>query len=121
MADVKDRILSVEDQPAFSLMVEAVLQDMGLREICSVSTLGDALRQLSQNVFSLVILDLQLGEENGLIVAEQCAQRDIPVVFSTGFGKEFVPVTYGSERVLRKPYSADELKSAVARVLHDLR
>jgi CheY-like chemotaxis protein len=115
-ADILDHILVAEDNSIISMHLCAMLEDLGARTISPVETVGDALAQLRSNAISLAIIDLQLGAENGLVVADHCQETGTPVIVATGFADEMRPAMSSSEILLRKPYTIADLENAIARL-----
>ena len=110
---VPAHVLVVEDNSLIATQLAMMLEDMGVDDVRLASTVGEAVAALKAHNFDLAILDLQLGDENGLAVAEHCTAADIPVIFSTGFGAELLPVIGASEQLLKKPYSMQDLERAI--------
>lgn len=77
----------------------------------TAATVAEALALIEAEPFDLAILDLQLGDEDCLPVADRLAALNVPIVFATGFGDELAaggPVRSG--RILKKPYGFAELE-----------
>ncbi|MGO4387984.1 HWE histidine kinase domain-containing protein [Microvirga sp. 2YAF29] len=111
-------LLLVEDQLLIALDVEAMLGERGIGDVTTSGTVSDALRKLSESTPSAAILDVNLGSETSIPVAEELARRNIPFVFATGYGeKGMVPASLANVPVVRKPYDADSLAEAVIQVI----
>jgi len=93
-----------------------MLEEIGVAIITYAASVRDALTSIKEKRPDVVILDLQLGTESGLIVADRCAEDKIPVIFSTGFGDVILPVTGSSEQLLEKPYSIRDLARAISQL-----
>jgi DNA-binding NtrC family response regulator len=85
-------------------------------------TLGDALAQLRQNSFSLVLTDVNLPDGDGLdlleVIAKECPQTVAIVI--TGYGtidSAVKAIKRGAYDYLTKPIVDDELRLAVDRAL----
>ncbi len=111
-----DHVLVVEDNGLIAMQVAMMLEEIGIPNVQTVGSVAEALAALGENRFDCVLLDLQLGNENGLIVADYCAEKCIPIIFTTGFGDMLLPVTFASEQLLAKPYSMQDLRRAIARL-----
>lgn len=109
------RVLVVEDDALIALAMTDMLYSLGARDVTLVDNVGEALTALKAKPFDLVALDIKLGEENGLVVAQQCAIDGTPVIYATGFGDVFVPATTSSEQLLPKPYNIGSLSRAISR------
>ena len=68
--------------------------------------------------YDIAVLDVNLGTGSSLDVAEELIKRDVPFVFATGYGDSvMIPERMKSIPVVRKPYSAEALKSALILVV----
>ena len=114
---VPEHVLVVEDNPLLSAHLAAMLQDIGVEMVREVATVAEASAAVREKIFDLVILDLQLGNDNGLVIAEQCAAERVPVILSTGYGDVLLPVTYSTEQLLRKPYSMKDLERSISHLV----
>jgi DNA-binding NtrC family response regulator len=108
------RILIVEDNTLIAMNLGDMLQLFGAEEIQIVSTVADALSELESREFDLAIIDIQLGEESGFVVAKCCAHIGVPVIISTGFGEVFKSAASSTERFLNKPYTVADLQQILS-------
>jgi hypothetical protein len=46
-------------------------------------------------------------------VADLLAERDIPFIFASGYGRSALPASYKERPLLAKPYAAFELRAAL--------
>jgi DNA-binding NtrC family response regulator len=101
------KILFVDDDEHWRLVVETSLNDAGYR-VKTASGAGDAILQLDQARPDLIILDLDLGGENGLMLMKFVRQHlpDVPVLLYTGMehDNQFVQrmLQQGAHQYLRK-------------------
>jgi light-regulated signal transduction histidine kinase (bacteriophytochrome)/CheY-like chemotaxis protein len=111
-------LLLVEDQLLIALDVEAMLNERGIIDVTTSGTVSDALSKLSALTPNAAILDVNLGTETSIPVAEELVKRKIPFVFATGYGeKGIVPASLANVPVVRKPYDADSLAEAIIQVV----
>ena len=79
-------ILVVDDRPAKLLAMEALLAELGENVVC-VSSGHDALRQLLELEFAVVLLDVNMPEMDGFETAALIRQRPrcehVPIIFMT--------------------------------------
>lgn len=108
------RILVVEDNTLIALNLGDMLELCGAEEVQIVSTVAGALGELSAREFDLAIIDIQLGEESGFVVAKCCADIGVPVIISTGFGDVFKSAASSTERLLNKPYTMADLQKILS-------
>jgi DNA-binding response OmpR family regulator len=113
------RILLVEDQPEFQMLVRQILRD-GEHEIFMASTIGEAVKLLSKNTYDLILLDITLPDRNGLDYYAELQSsettKDIPVIFLTGSDSPVNKITafnLGAEDYVTKPFHFQEFKARV--------
>jgi CheY-like chemotaxis protein len=118
-ADLADiSLLLVEDQLLIALDVEAMLNECGISDVTTSGSVLDALRRLSSSTPDGAILDVNLGSETSIPIAEELARRKIPFVFATGYGeKGMVPASFAHVPIVRKPYDAQSLTEAILQVV----
>jgi CheY-like chemotaxis protein len=104
------RILVVEDEAAISLLLEDMLLDFGCEVVGPAARLSAALDAVSREQVDLAILDVNVAGEPIYPVAEALAQREIPFVFSTGYGSAGIRDTFRDRPVLQKPFAQHDLK-----------
>ena len=109
-------VLLVDDSALVAMTVSMMLEDLGISNIVMARSVGEAMSAIDNHSFDLALLDLQLGDENGLVVADHCTAKNIPIIFSTGYGDVLLPVTFSSEQMLTKPYTVADLERAIARL-----
>ena len=59
------------------------------------------------------MLDVNLGTETSLSVAEELVRRNIPFVFATGYGDNIMVPQSFSAPTIRKPYDEQTLSRAL--------
>jgi two-component system, OmpR family, response regulator len=114
-------ILVVEDDHLMREMVIDHFRENGL-QATGAATQQQAHRHLSASGLSLVVLDLKLGEADGLdLLREIRARSDVPVIITTGHrGHEIdriVGLELGADDYIVKPFSVRELLARVRAVL----
>ncbi len=114
------RILVLDDEPAICDIVARCLQPGGY-DVQSVQTGEDFRRLLAQEVFDLVILDLNLRGEDGLTLLHEIdRERSIPTIILTGRGEpvdRVVGLEMGADDYVPKPFEPRELLARVRSVL----
>jgi two-component system, OmpR family, response regulator len=114
-------ILVVDDDATMRHMIGSYLEQQGM-SVTSASRLRDAARQLAAREPALVILDLRLGQEDGLDLLRQTRSRsDVPVIIVTGNRVEeidrVVGLELGADDYITKPFGLRELLARVRAVL----
>ena len=102
-------------------MIGSYLEQQGM-SVTSASRLPDAARQLAAREPALVILDLRLGQEDGLdLLRETRSRSDVPVIIVTGNRVEeidrVVGLELGADDYITKPFGLRELLARVRAVL----
>jgi len=115
------KVLFVDDDKNWRLIVETFLRDSGY-DVVSVCDAGEALLRIDSIKPALILLDLDLGGENGLMLMKFVKQThpDLPVILYTGLEHEdqFVQrmLQQGASQYLRKGGMA-QLLAAVRNAL----
>lgn len=112
------RILVVDDDPAMQRMITDYLTDHGL-QATAVSNRQGLMRAFSAREPDLVILDLHLGEDDGLDLLRELRTRSVvPVILITGNRREEIDqvLELGADDNL-KPFGLRELLARVRAVL----
>ena len=120
LADV-GHIVVVDDDPALRRLVTGYLEDQNV-PATSVSSRSELNRQLEGTHPSLIILDLRLGQDDGLdLLREIRSHSDVPVIIATGHRPDeidrIVGLELGADDYIIKPFSLRELLARVRAVL----
>jgi DNA-binding response OmpR family regulator len=110
------RILVVEDEALVAMLVEDALMDAGFTVLGPARTVSQALELLKADPPDAAVLDLNLGGENSLSVADALAARGIPFLVATGYGAAGLPAHLKHIPVLPKPYDPADLTGAIDRL-----
>jgi two-component system, OmpR family, response regulator len=117
---VGPHILVVEDDPELRDFIAHYLGDFDMRVSCVGD--GKAMRQaLAQSVIDLVLLDLKLPNEDGLMLARELrATSSVPIIMVTsrnGEADRVLGLELGADDYLIKPFSARELVARIRTIL----
>ncbi|MEJ0092032.1 MAG: response regulator [Methylocella sp.] len=115
------RILLVEDDLLMRHMVADYLEEHQMR-VASASGRRDMTRYFAGGEPNLVILDLRLGQENGLELLHEIRSRsEVPVIIVTGYRSDevdrVVGLELGADDYLTKPFGLRELLARIRAVL----
>lgn len=111
------RALVVEDEGGVALLIEDMLEELGCEVAASVATLAKALNAARSETFDFAVLDVNLDGQRVFPVAEVLRSRQLPFIFSTGYGQIGVPETFEDYEVLSKPFAIGELERKVCLAL----
>lgn len=111
------RVLVVEDEGSVALLIEGMLEDLGCNVVASVATLRRALIAARTEALDFAVLDVNLDGELVFPVAEILKGRQLPFIFSTGYGRVGVPEGFRDCEVLNKPYAIEDLKTKLFSML----
>jgi len=101
------RVLIVEDEMLIAINLEQILLDAGISDITTTSSSAQALQRLSEQAPDAAILDVNLGRETSIAVAEELQRRNIPFMLTTGYGdRSALAAQFSDAPVLNKPYEA---------------
>jgi CheY-like chemotaxis protein len=117
------RILLADDSPQALRLAEQILRTQGI-EVVSVTDGAVALRRLPDVNPDLLIIDVYLPTKNAFEIARflrsQDGYRHIPVIFAAAPSDDFNEQdarNAGADVILRKPFEASLLLSAVQQLL----
>jgi DNA-binding response OmpR family regulator len=118
---VEAHILVVDDDPAIRDLVRDYLVEHELK-VSTADSGAQMDRVLGAEIVDLVILDLKLPDEDGLVIARRLREKlDIPIIILTGSRKEEVDrvmgLELGADDYVTKPFSQRELLARIKAVL----
>ncbi|WP_426426299.1 response regulator [Bradyrhizobium genosp. A] len=113
--------LVVEDDNTLRHLVMNYLEDHDIRAV-STSRRDEVSGLLARSQPDLVVLDLRLGEEDGLdLLREIRAQSDVPIIITTGQRRDeidrVVGLELGADDYITKPFGLRELLARIRAVL----
>ena len=111
------RILVLEDEPLVLIELEDTLVDLGYMVVGAARTLSQALEFAESTSVDAAILDVNISGEFSTPVADVLSDRNIPIVFATGYTSERMPPRYERHARINKPYDRRALDQALRRVL----
>lgn len=116
-----DYILIVDDDLEIRTLLRNYLQEHGYG-VSIAADGGGMWRILARNPVDLIILDLMLPGDDGLVLCRKLrADREIPVIMLTALGEttdRIVGLEMGADDYLPKPFEPRELLARMKAVLH---
>ena len=107
------RCLIVEDEPLIALFLAEALEDAGAEIVGTAASVDEALRFVAIEAIDVAILDCNLRGRPVHDVAAALADRRVPLLFVSGYGREGLPPSFGDAPVLSKPFTQEQLLRAV--------
>ncbi|MDW0213251.1 MAG: response regulator [Nitrososphaeraceae archaeon] len=122
MAEVKKRILIVDDEKDVGWTLKLILENYGFDIDCFTDS-ATALEKFKPNLYDLIILDIRMAEMNGFELYDELKSRDsnIKTLFITALSSvepyntrnsKVYPLR-GVRHFMKKPVSSEELLGQV--------
>ena len=110
------KVFIVEDESLVAMQLEDMLSDIG----CEVAGLAMRVKKAEEMLptlpdLDLAILDVNVAGEQVYPVAHALADRDVSIVFATGYGRSGVLPEWQHRPILQKPYTTEQ----VVRIMMD--
>lgn len=111
-------ILIVEDESLVAMLLETILEDMGCSPVGPASSVDEGLALIESGTpLDGALLDVNVAGVKIFPIAEALAARDIPFVFSTGYGEGGLPDEWKGRPTLQKPFSESAVHEALMTAL----
>ncbi|MHC1548752.1 response regulator [Phyllobacterium sp. K27] len=107
-------MLIVEDEGIVAMMIEDMLEALGCTIAFSAANVHQACEIATAADIDLAVLDVNVAGSPVFPVAEILRQREIPFLFSTGYGVSGLPAKFSAHYVLTKPFSEKELEQKIS-------
>lgn len=112
------RIFVVEDETLVLFNLEDILADLGCTIVAQAMSLPEAERMAGEiDPPDGAILDVNLGGAPVFSAARILADRGIPILFATGYGREGLPDEWRDRPVIAKPYTQHDVSEALSALL----
>jgi two-component system OmpR family response regulator len=112
--------LVVDDDPQIRALLHEYLGENGLR-VSAATNSQEMLRILNEETIDLIVLDLRLSGEDGMVIARSLrSQFTLPIVMLTGVREEadrVMGLELGADDYIVKPFSPRELLARIRTVL----
>jgi CheY-like chemotaxis protein len=120
----RHRILVVDDDEQLRLLARIVLEGQGF-DVVEAGNGREALHAFAEQAADVVVTDLYMPEEDGLELIQEIRRYipRVPIVATSGGGRYqdlsalHAAGVLGADEVLEKPFSVENLVSAVRRCL----
>lgn len=118
------RVLITDDEAPIRTLIAGILAAIG-HTVIEAKSAREALRLHDEQPADLIITDLVMREMDGIELLRRVRAKspDVPVIAVSGNSRSTIWLNMarlvGAERILAKPFSAEQLVQAVAAVLAD--
>lgn len=118
------KIVIIDDEAAILDLMSQLCRRLG-HEVSSYQTGKDGMEAIAQMQPELLIVDLRIGDMNGLQIIERCQQAHpgMAVIMVTGYGSVETAVEamkLGAFDYLTKPFELDDLQRTVNRAIESV-
>ena len=117
------KVLVVDDDQAILFMLQQFLSGLGV-DVTVASDGVEALEQLQEKRFSIVVTDLLMPRLGGMELTRRIKAEwpDTDVIVMTGYGKEFSytdVIRAGASDFIQKPFHLNEMEAKLSRLLRE--
>lgn len=119
-AQIRSRVLVVEDEPVIAMHISQIVEDMGHEVVGTAMTRSEAIAEAQRVQPDLVLADIQLADgSSGMeAAADIVAAIDVPVVFITAYPERLLTGERAEPTFLvTKPFEPDQLVATVGHAL----
>jgi CheY-like chemotaxis protein len=110
------RILVVDDEPIIAMTVADWLGDLGHVALGPAGDLKTAFA-LAEEALDAVILDVSLGAETTIALAERLLERGVPFAVASGHDAQALGAAFAAGLWMPKPFLFETLRHVVERLL----
>jgi DNA-binding response OmpR family regulator len=114
------KALLVEDEGMVALLIEEMLTDLGVEIVASVARLADACELARTATIDFALLDVNLGSEFIFPAARLLRERQVPFMFSTGYGSKGANDEFSDVPAIAKPFNIGQLEEKLRTLLGSL-
>ena len=119
-AEMRSRILIIEDEPVISMHLETIVEDMGHEVAGTATTRDEAVERAQRGGIDLVLADIRLADESSGIdaVRDIREMEEVPVIFITAYPERLLTgerpePTY----LITKPFEAATVVATIGQAL----
>ena len=109
------RVLLAEDEPLIAMHGDASLRSLGVDQVMVVRTVSEGLKAVNGGGggFHAAFLDLRLGADTSLALAQRLLEAGVPFAFLTGYQGDAIPAEFKDRPIVAKPFTTDQLSRAL--------
>lgn len=118
MSSGQRRIFVVEDETLVLINLQDMLDELGWTVAAQAMWLPDAERlAASVEPPDAAILDVNIGGKTVFPAARILADRGVPILFATGYGRDGLPEEWQDRPVIVKPYTQRDVATALEQLV----
>lgn len=107
-------VFVIEDETLVLVNLEDMLEELGCTLVGPAMRLEQADAMIDEAAAAdVAILDVNIGGRAVFPFAEKLAGKGVPLVFTTGYGRDGMPTEWQNSTVLGKPYTFDDVAGAL--------
>jgi DNA-binding response OmpR family regulator len=112
------RILIVEDEYFLADDLKQMLDAQSAEVLGPVPTMAEALRAINDSQrIDCAVLDVNLGGKSVFPISAALMERNIPFLFTTGYGRAQIPAQFDGIPRLEKPFVSSALIAALEAII----
>jgi len=112
-----EQILILEEHPEIAALIAGMIEALGGRVVGPTGQPAEALRLLVEQDVEAAILDVKIEGEPTTPIAEELIRRGIPWAFTSANRQNRLRQRYPEAHIVRKPFSADQLRDELVSLL----
>jgi CheY-like chemotaxis protein len=112
------QVLLLEDNLIIAMHASDMLSELGAEHVHIANSVQKAFDILDRVAIGAAVLDVNLGDETSLLVAQRLVSNGVPYILATGYGSQSdVSETFPTSPILKKPYQISGLQRALEEAL----
>ena len=110
-------MLLIEDNALIRMVIAGIVEDLGHRVVAQAGTIDHARTLAETTAFDLALLDIKLGQESVVPIAEIIERRGLPFLFVSAYDTRDLPPPFDKRPLLTKPFTISKLGSFIDEML----
>jgi len=109
------RVFIMEDEALVVVNLEDMLDELGCTVVGPAMRIEQAEGMIEQAYGAdIAILDVNISGKPVFPIAELLAERGVPMIFATGYGRGGLPEKWQAHPILQKPYTFEDVAQCLA-------
>ena len=111
------RVAVVEDETLVAILLEDMLLELGCDVVWTAHRVSKALDLVAQSAPEAGVLDVNIAGDEVYPVAQALAERNIPFIFTTGYGTRGLIDAWRGRPIVQKPFQVEHLSEGLRAAL----